>query len=120
VIVAGVKSSLLTSSNGCCHNVNITAELIFRDRTTYNGGYIQEMVIWKTPVPVVGSKHHYKYSLFYGKAGERIIGYDNERPKGDHRHYRLNEEDYTFTSVKKLIDDFLSDVEQERRQDNGS
>jgi len=98
----------------------MAAELIFRDRTTYDSDYIQEMVIWKTSAPVVGSKHHYKYSLFYGKAGERIIGYDNERPKGDHRHYRSHEEDYTFSSVKQLIDDFLSDVEQERRQDNGS
>jgi len=28
-----------------------------------------------------------KYSLFYGRAGSRIVGYDNERDKGDHRHY---------------------------------
>ena len=45
------------------------AELIFRDKILYDDGYIQEMVIWKVPEPVVGSQHHYKYSLFFGRAG---------------------------------------------------
>jgi len=78
------------------------------------------MVIWGLPESVVGSRHQFKYSLFYGRSGERIIGYDNERPKGDHRHYRTDEEDYTFTTIEQLINDFLSDVEEERRQDNAS
>ncbi|HEX9877116.1 MAG TPA: DUF6516 family protein [Gammaproteobacteria bacterium] len=44
------------------------------------------MVIWKVPKPVEGSLHPYKYRLFFGRPGERIVGYDNERSKGDHRH----------------------------------
>ncbi|CAO3426468.1 hypothetical protein [Azospirillum endophyticum] len=39
-----------------------------------------------------------------------MVGYDNERGKGDHRHYGLREEPYRFTSPEKLITDFLADV----------
>lgn len=87
------------------------AELILKDKIAYDGGFIQEMIIWKVPVPVEGSKHNYKYRLFYGLPGTRIIGYDNERPKGDHRHYDDQEENYTFSTVQQLVNDFLNDVE---------
>lgn len=92
------------------------AELILRDQIVYADGYIQEMVIWKVPEPVLGSRHHYKYRLFFGRPGQRIIGYDNERPKGDHRHYGDLEEKYTFSTVQQLIADFLADVAEQRRQ----
>jgi hypothetical protein len=90
------------------------AELILKDKIAYGGGYIQEMIIWKVPSPVEGSKHNYKYRLFYGVPGTRIVGYDNERPKGDHRHYEDQEENYSFSSVQQLITDFLNDVEHQR------
>lgn len=78
----------------------------------YDGVYIQEMIIWEVPTPVEGSNHYYKYRLFYGLPGKRIVGYDNERPKDDHRHYELLEEDYTFSTVEQLITDFLTDVDE--------
>ena len=53
------------------------------------------------------------YSLFYGRAGERIVGYDNETGKGDHRHYREREEPYAFTDVETLVGDFLADLRRE-------
>lgn len=40
------------------------------------------------------------------------IRYDNERGKGDHRHFGEQEEDYAFTSIEKLLADFQSDVER--------
>jgi hypothetical protein len=40
----------------------------------------------------------------------REIGYDNERGKGDHKHFRDIETSYRFETVEKLIADFLSDV----------
>lgn len=92
------------------------AKLILKDRTVYEGGYIQEMVIWELEQPVVGSQHCYKYRLFFGLPSERIVGYDNERPKGDHRHYREREEAYAFTTIQKLIEDFMSDVAAQRRR----
>ncbi len=61
-----------------------------------------------------GCSHPYKYRLFYGFPGQRIIGYDNERPKGDHRHTVYGEERYTFAGPEKLIDDFLADLAKER------
>jgi hypothetical protein len=42
------------------------------------------------------------------------IGYDNERPKGDHRHRDDTEESYVFESPEKLIDDFLHEVDERR------
>ena len=42
------------------------------------------------------------------------LRYDNERGKGDHRHVGEKEEDYTFTTLEKLLDDFERDVENWR------
>lgn len=49
-----------------------------------------------------------QYSLFYGRLGERIVGYDNERGKGDRRHVAGKERRYRFVSVEKLVADFLA------------
>ncbi len=106
----------LTRYSGCCHNVNMPAKLILKDRTVYDGGYIQEMVIWELEKSVFGSQHRCKYRLFFGLAGERIVSYDNERPKGNHRHYKEREETYVFTSIQKLLEDFMSDVAEQRRR----
>jgi len=55
-----------------------------------------------------------KYSLVYihieGESYKRILGYDNERGKGHHRHYFGKEESIRFESVEKLIEMFLEDV----------
>jgi hypothetical protein len=86
----------------------------FYDRGEYPDGAIVEMTIWLVPEPVVGSTHPFKYSLFYGYPGRRVVGYDNERGKGDHRHLEGREEPYTFSSVETLVADFLSGVRNER------
>jgi hypothetical protein len=57
--------------------------------------------------------HGYKYRLYYGKGGKRLISYDNERGKTDHRHYGDREEPYPFVSIDQLMDDFLADVGRE-------
>ena len=90
------------------------AELLFRYRTVFEEGYFLRIIVWKTPENVPPSTHRLKYSLFYGRPGERVIGYDNERGKGDHRHYRLIEVPYEFTSLAKMLLDFEMDVEKER------
>ena len=86
----------------------------FYDRAKYPDGAIVEMSIWNVPDAVPGSSHAFKYSLYYGYPGRRVIGYDNERGKGDHRHVGDREESYRFSSVEALIADFLSDVKRER------
>jgi hypothetical protein len=94
-----------------CH---MKAMLLFEDRMTYPDGAILEMCIWKLPEPDTERQHGLKYRLFYGHANERIIGYDNERGKGDHRHYRAQEEPYIFSTVQKMMEDFLNDVDRKR------
>jgi hypothetical protein len=90
------------------------AERLFRERIVYSDGAILEMTIWRVAQPVPPSKHFLKYSLFYGRPGERLVGYDNERGKGDHRHYGTREEEYVFVSVEQMLDDFRRDVEAAR------
>ena len=86
------------------------AVLAFHDKQVLPDGAIVEMKIWQVSAPVLGSAHTLKYSLFYGRDGERLVGYDNERGKGDHRHIEGRQERYAFTSVEQLISDFLADV----------
>ena len=90
------------------------AVLAYHDKQVLPDGTIVEMKIWELPKPVAGSGHKLKYSLFYGREGERLVCYDNERGKGDHRHIEGKEEPYAFTSVEKLIEDFKADVRQVR------
>jgi hypothetical protein len=68
------------------------------------------MVLWRVPKPVSPARHSLKYSLFYGRPGVRMIGYDNERGKGDHRHFQGVETAYPFSTVEQLVTDFWSDV----------
>lgn len=90
------------------------AKRAFYDRGEYPDGAVVEMTIWCVPEPVSGSAHPFKYSLFYGYPGKRVVGYDNERGKGDHRHIEGREEPYLFSSVEILVADFLSDVRHTR------
>ncbi|MCW4117137.1 DUF6516 family protein [Aurantimonas sp. MSK8Z-1] len=69
--------------------------------------------MWQLPAPSPERPHALKYSLFFGRPGERIIGYDNESGKGDHRHYRDHQEAYRFVPLDKLIADFDADIKRE-------
>ena len=92
------------------------AELLFHQRIDYDDGAIVEMVLWRVPAAVPPSTHGLKYSLYYGRPGVREVGYDNERGKGDHRHFRGVETVYEFTTVEQLMADFWSDVQSPRGQ----
>ena len=88
----------------------MNATRIFYDKMDFPDGAILEMTIWEVPEPISGSAHRLKYSLFYRRPGIRLVGYDNERGKGDHRHVESCEEPYVFTTPEALIADFLADV----------
>ena len=90
------------------------ARLLYSRRMVYEDGAILEMVLWRVHTPVAPSRHDLKYSLFYGRPGIREVGYDNERGKGDHRHFLGVETAYEFISVEKLVADFWSDVKRLR------
>ena len=86
------------------------AILLFEDREILVGGFIVQMKIWQVPDPVPPSEHRFKYSLFFGLPGERIVGFDNERGKGDHVHVRETERPYLFRGPAQLIEDFKAAV----------
>ncbi len=90
------------------------AKLLLKSKEVLSDGAILEMVIWQLPEPVPNCSHFYKYRLYYGKDGKRIIGYDNERPKGDHFHKGGKEFSYQFNGVDQLIDDFLINIQSWR------
>lgn len=91
------------------------ATLLYRHREEFDDGAILEVVIWRVHEPARGSEHPYKYRFYYGYPGRRLVGYDNELGKGDHRHYHDEQGSYKFTTPEKLLDDFLADVARARR-----
>jgi hypothetical protein len=89
---------------------------VFRLKYELDDGAIVEMVIWLLPRTLPGSEHPFKYRLYYGKGGRRLVGYDNEQGKGDHRHIGRREYVYRFVSPDQVISDFLTDVEDARKK----
>jgi hypothetical protein len=94
----------------------LKAILRFHRRRHYDDGSILEMKIWQVPTPALGSVHRLKYSLFCGRPGQRLVGFDNERGKGDHKHIRGVEYAYAFSTIEPLIEDFFANVEAEGGQ----
>jgi hypothetical protein len=90
--------------------------LLFHLKYEQDDGAIVEMIIWNVPKAVAGSQHKFKYELYFGKSGKRIVGYDNERGRDDHRHLRGRERPYRFVSPERLIEDFLADIEEVRKE----
>lgn len=70
---------------------------------------------WRIASPVPPSRHRFKYSLFYGRPGERIVLFDNERGKGDHKHIGAVETEYRFRGPERLMEDFKTAVREARR-----
>ena len=87
---------------------------LFHDKASLPDGSIVEMSIWRLPATDPERPHGLKYSLYFGRLGERLVGYDNERGKGDHKHILGRAMRYRFVSVEKLVADFLADVERVR------
>ena len=91
------------------------ADLVICERVVFSDGNLAEMVVWLVPEPVPPSRHRFKYRLVYIVEGRRILGYDNERGKGDHRHANDREQSFTFTDIDDLLDRFVAEVETLRR-----
>lgn len=90
------------------------ARLIRDRKMVLSDGAIVQIRVWEVAAPVPPSEHRFKYSLFYGKDGKRLVGYDNERGKGGHKHIGDEEFPYTFVDIDTLFADFLADVERLR------
>jgi hypothetical protein len=88
---------------------NIKAKLLAHKKERNADGHITELKAWIVPVGE-HAPHGLKYSAVYIVNGIRVIGYDNERGKGDHRHYAGVEKAYTFVGMAQLVTDFNADV----------
>lgn len=85
------------------------ATLVVRSKDAYGNGFV-EIVVWRVRQPVPPSEHPYKYRLAYVVDGKRVVGYDNEQGKGDHRHLGKRELPYRFVNPRQLVSDFMDDV----------
>lgn len=90
------------------------ATLIRSEKQVFADGAIRQVVVWLVPQPVPPSTHRFKYRLVYAVEGVRVIGFDNERGKGDHRHLHGVETPYAFESIAKLLADFRDLIGRER------
>ena len=90
---------------------HMPAVKLFHKKQLYQGGII-EMVIWRLSDVDPERPHGLKYGLVYVKDGRRLVGYDNERGKGDHKHIGDNEQAYAFQNVDQLLEDFWNDAKR--------
>jgi hypothetical protein len=86
------------------------------EKIVYADGAIRDEVVWRVPSPVPPSGHAYKYRLAYIVDRVRIIGYDNERGKGDHVHRDGGEYPYTFRGPAEVVADFRAEIEKVRNR----
>ncbi len=94
------------------------AELLVRARVVLREGAFAELVVWRVPRPVRGSRHGLKYRLAYIVNGKCLVRMDNEAGKGDHVHLRGEERPYVFRSPETLLQDFwrlVEELEEDRR-----
>ena len=92
----------------------MAAQLITAIKNINPDGSILEIVIWKVPKPVPPTEHGYKYRAVYVVDGVLIVGFDNERGKGDHCHIDGKELPYAFKGVDQLLEDIIAAVETRR------
>jgi hypothetical protein len=92
------------------------AEVLLHERHVLDEDAFVEIVVWRVPRSVRGSRHRLKYRLAFVVSGECVLRYDNEAGKGDHRHVGSVETAYDFKSYERLLADFWADVDAWRRQ----
>ena len=91
---------------------NMPAELLLDERHVLSETAFAELVVWRVPAPMRGSRHEFRYRLALVVEGECVLRYDNEAGKGDHRHVGEREYRYRFRNAELLLVDFWADVEE--------
>src|SRR5262245_60866707 len=92
------------------------AILLIRRRVVLAADAFAEVVVWRVHEPVAPATHLFRYRLAYVVGGECVLRYDNERGKGDHRHFGSAEAVYAFTTPDQLVADFEADVMRWNRE----
>lgn len=84
---------------------------VLHEKVRTADGLVVELKVWKVP-----KSEHFpegvKYSFFAVRSGRVLVGYDNHRPKGHHRHFMGGEEPYSFEGFDKLRSDFKADLDK--------
>jgi len=91
------------------------SELIFHEKRILSEKELVEMKIWRVPKSE-DFPDRVKYSFVYVKNKERILGYDNERGKGHHRHYKNEETKIDFKDPETLLNQFKEEIEELKRR----
>ena len=86
------------------------ATLVINEKVTRIDGCLIQVIVWDLPVPLMGSRHRYKYRLYFGKDGVCLVRFDNEQGKGDHKHINGNEFQYDFRDIPSLLRDFKAAI----------
>ena len=96
------------------------AVALVRRRVVVASDAFVEIVVWRVAEPVPPSTHAFKYRLAYVVAEQCVVRYDNERGKGDHRHFGNKQRAYGFTSSDQLMADFTADIARWNRENGRS
>ena len=92
----------------------MSAQLITRFKNITPEGGVIEVVVWRVPAPVPPTEDGFKYRAVYAVNGVRVVGFENERGKGDHCHLDGVEMPYRFDGVDQLVEDFIAAVAARR------
>jgi hypothetical protein len=88
------------------------ARLLLRERWVMGESAFADIVIWQLPRRIPGSRHTYKYRLAFVVDEMCVLRFDNESGKGDHKHVGGREAPYVFTSLERLVTDFLNEIDK--------
>ncbi len=89
------------------------AKLLHQRKYVTKEGDIVEARIWGVEKSE-NFPYGFKYSFVYIHNGVRVFGHDNERAKGDHVHIFGDEEQYLFTNLETLYNDFEKGIKKIR------
>lgn len=87
------------------------SELIFYEKRVLSEKDLVEMKIWKVPKSE-DFPEGVRYSFAYIHNKKRILGYDNEREKGHHKHFKDKETKIQFKDPETLLFKFKKEVEK--------
>ncbi len=89
----------------------MSATLLHREKYVDADGDLIELVLWQVPRSAAYPEG-LRYRLAFVLAGTKrpTVLYDNHHPKGHHRHRGAAQIAYTFSTVDRLLADFLADV----------
>ena len=92
----------------------MNAQLMLKDRRVVSEDTFVDMVVWRLPFPLPGSRHRFKYRLALVVNDRCALRYDNEQGKGDHKHIGDYEMPFVFTTIQDLLNNFWHDVDNWR------